>query len=81
MIARPHPAIVVTIRTAHSRAVALEPAIEMSEELTALCKRADLATDEARRLLDENDRWRRTVLRQFDTMFELGTEFRKTRRP
>jgi len=61
--------------------VAVEPAIEMSEELAALCKRADLATREARRLLNENDRWRQTVLRQFDHMFELGTEFRTNRRP
>ena len=71
-------AIVTARGGAHSRAVAVEPAIEMSEELAALCRRADLAASEARRLLDENDRWRQTILRRFDIMFELDAQFRTT---
>ncbi len=55
-----------------------EPTI--SEELKVLFKRADLASEQARRLLDENDRWRRHVLQQLDYIFELGAEFRRTGR-
>jgi hypothetical protein len=39
--------------------------------------RAERATATARRLLDENDRWRRHVQRQLDFMFELSAEFRR----
>ena len=56
------------------------PAIELSDELLALFSRAEHASADARRLLDENDRWRRSVLQQLDYMFELGAEFRKPRR-
>ena len=53
--------------------------MQISEELAALIKRAEVATATALRLLDENDRWRRSVERQLDYMFELGAEFRKPR--
>ncbi|WP_136623747.1 hypothetical protein [Bradyrhizobium centrolobii] len=55
----------------------------ISEELAVLIKRAEGATATARRLLDENDRWRRSVERQLDYMYELGAEFRRpsVRRP
>lgn len=53
---------------------------ELSEELSALFSRAEHATANARRLLDENDRWRQSVLQQLDYMFELGADFRKMRR-
>ena len=56
------------------------PAIQLSDEGLALFSRAEHATANARRLLDENDRWRRSVLAQLDYMFELGDEFRKPRR-
>jgi hypothetical protein len=46
----------------------------------ALFRRAEHASANARRLLDENDRWRQSVLQQLDYMFELGTEFRRARR-
>ncbi|HZR72824.1 hypothetical protein [Bradyrhizobium sp.] len=58
-----------------------KPAIDLSDELQALFVRADLASAQACRLLDENDRWRRSVLQQLDYMFELGADFRKARRP
>jgi hypothetical protein len=45
-----------------------------------LFNRAEHASALARRLLDENDRWRRRVLEQLDYMFELGAEFRRPRR-
>jgi len=64
-------------RKAHSRPVPLEPANKIFEELAALFKRADAAIEVARRLLDENDCWRRSVLTQLDYMFELGAEFRR----
>ena len=57
-----------------------KPAAALSEELLALFSRAELASADARRLLDENDRWRRSVLQQLDYMFELGAEFRRARR-
>lgn len=57
-----------------------KPASELSDELLALFVRADLASDEARRLLGENDRWRQSVLQQLDYMFELGADFRTARR-
>lgn len=57
-----------------------EPAVELSDELFALFSRAELATEQARQLLDENDRWRQRVLQQLDYMFELGAEFRRARR-
>lgn len=51
--------------------------MQMSEELAALIKRAEGASATARRLLDENDRWRRSVERELDYMFELSAEFRR----
>jgi hypothetical protein len=56
------------------------PAAELPEELLILFARAELASAQARRLLDENDRWRQSVLQQLDYMFEQGAEFRKPRR-
>ncbi|WP_144441411.1 hypothetical protein [Bradyrhizobium sp. CCGE-LA001] len=53
----------------------------MSEELAALIRRAEEATETARRLLDENDRWRRRVEAQLTHMFELGAEVRRPVRP
>jgi hypothetical protein len=58
-----------------------EPAIEYSQESLTLFNRAELASAQARRLLDENDRWRRSVMQQLDYMFELGAEFRRIRNP
>ncbi|MGY3035411.1 hypothetical protein ACVIIV_004581 [Bradyrhizobium sp. USDA 4354] len=52
-----------------------------SEELAALIRHAERATAEARRLLAENERWRRYAERQLDTMFELSAEFRAAVRP
>ena len=60
--------------------MAREPAVELSDELLALFSRAEAASAQARQLLDENDRWRRSVLQQLDYMFELGAEFRRARR-
>ena len=57
-----------------------EPAVALSDELLALFSRAELASARARQLLDENDRWRQSVLQQLDYMFELGAEFRRARR-
>jgi len=57
-----------------------EPAVELSDELLALFSRAELASAQARLLLDENDRWRQSVLQQLDCLFELGAEFRRARR-
>ncbi|WP_145927918.1 hypothetical protein [Bradyrhizobium neotropicale] len=51
--------------------------MQISEELAALIRRAEGATATARRLLDENYRWRCSVERQLDYMFELGAEFRR----
>ncbi|MGV7216297.1 hypothetical protein [Bradyrhizobium sp. UFLA05-112] len=51
--------------------------MQFSEELAALIKRAEGATAAAHRLFDENDRWRQSVVRQFDYMFEIGAEFRR----
>ena len=51
--------------------------MQMSEEFAALIRRAEGATATARRLLDENDRWRRSVEQQLHHMFELGAEFRR----
>jgi hypothetical protein len=59
---------------------ALRSAIELSDEALALFNRAEHASADARRLLDENDRWRRSVLAQLDYMIELGTEFPRPRR-
>ncbi|MCC8935036.1 hypothetical protein H8A99_00595 [Bradyrhizobium sp. Arg68] len=56
--------------------MAADAPIEPSEELAILIRRAERATADAHRLIDENDRWRRRVLQQFDHMFELGAEFR-----
>ena len=58
-----------------------EPAIEYSQDLLTLFDRAERASAQARRLLDENDRWRRSVMQQLDYMFELGAEFRRIRNP
>jgi hypothetical protein len=60
--------------------MATTPTAELPEELLTLFNRAELASAQARRLLDENDRWRQSVLRQLDYMFEQGAEFRKARR-
>lgn len=58
-----------------------KPAIELSDEAAALFSRAELARIHARRLLDENNRWRKSVLeQQLDYMFESGAEFRPPRR-
>ena len=57
-----------------------KPTIELSDELLALFSRAEHASAQARLLLDENERWRRSVLQQLDYMFELGAEFRRVRR-
>lgn len=57
-----------------------EPAVELSDELLALFSRAELAVAQARRLLDENDRWRQRVVQQLDYMFELGAEFGRAQR-
>jgi hypothetical protein len=57
-----------------------KPAAELSDELLALFSRADHASADARRLLDENDRWRQSVMQQLDYLFELGAEFRRVRR-
>jgi hypothetical protein len=56
-----------------------EPAAEFSEDLLTLFNRAEIASAQARRLLEENDRWRRSVLQQLDYMFELGADFRRKR--
>jgi hypothetical protein len=56
-----------------------EPTI--SEELQALFNRAELASAHARRLLDENERWRRSVVQQLDYMLELGAELKRTTGP
>ena len=69
----------IPLPKAHSAGVAQDPAMEISEELEALFKRADLAARNARQLLAENDRWRQRVLQQFDHMFELGAEFGRSR--
>ena len=55
----------------------------VSEELAALCKRADLATTEARRLLNDNRRWQLSILQQLDAIFDadLVSERRVGRRP
>ncbi len=52
--------------------------MQILEELAVLIERADRATATARRLLDENDRWRRSVEWQLDYFFELGAEFRRS---
>ena len=57
-----------------------KPAIALSDDLLALFSRAELASAQARTLLDENDRWRRSVLAQLDYMLELSAEFRKPQR-
>lgn len=51
--------------------------MEISEELAALFSRADRAEQAAKRLIRENDLWRQSVARQFEVMYELGSEFRK----
>ncbi|UQR59993.1 MULTISPECIES: hypothetical protein [Bradyrhizobium] len=51
--------------------------MQISEELATLIGRAERATATTRRLLAENDRWRRRVERQLDYMFELSAEFRR----
>jgi hypothetical protein len=56
-------------------------AIELSDELLALCHRAAHASADARRLLDENERWRQSVLEQLEYVFELSADFRRARRP
>src|SRR5262245_6458509 len=51
-----------------------------SEELNALSRRAQAATERARALIDENERWQQHALRQLEYLFELGAEFRRPRR-
>ena len=60
--------------------VAANLTINASAELAALIERAERATADAHRLIDENIRWQQCVLQQFDHMFELGAEFRAIRR-
>lgn len=69
--------VVSPCREVHTRPVTLEPAMQISEELAALISRAEVATATARRLLDENDRWRRSAEWQLDYLFELSAEFRR----
>lgn len=57
-----------------------KPAIALSDDLLALFSRAEVASAQARSLLKENDRWRKSVLAQLDYMLELGTECTKPRR-
>jgi hypothetical protein len=57
--------------------MAVKPATDISDELAALISRAELASENARRLLCENDLWRRSVQQQLDYMFEIGAEFRR----
>ena len=57
-----------------------KPAAELPDDLLALFSRAEVASAQARSLLDENDRWRQSVLQQLDYVFELGAEFRRARR-
>lgn len=57
-----------------------EPELGLPEDLKAMFSRAERADAQARLLLDENDRWRRSVLQQLDYLFELGAEFRAARR-
>ena len=56
-----------------------KPAIEISDDLLVLFSRAERASAHTRILLDENDRWRRSVLAQLDYLLEQGTEFTKPR--
>jgi hypothetical protein len=56
------------------------PAIALSDDLLALFSRAELASEQARLLLDENDRWRRSVQAQLDYMLEPSAEFGKPQR-
>ena len=58
-----------------------QPGTAFSEELLELFDRAETARRQAERPLEENDRWRRCVTAQLDYMFELGSEFRRARRP
>ena len=74
---QPSQGVVRSDWKAHNRTVVQEPAMPISDELAALLRRADKATAAAHRLLDENERWRRSVERQLDYMFELGAEFRR----
>ncbi|MHC2334585.1 hypothetical protein [Bradyrhizobium sp. USDA 4454] len=64
----------------HTAGVAALPTIHVSEELAALIERAERAMADAQRLMDENDRWRQSVLQQFDHMYEVGAVFRAMRR-
>ena len=73
----PAGSIVRVRRTGHIWNVAPEPAIQVSEELAVLIRRAEGATAAARQLIDENDRWRQSVMRQLNYMFEISAEFRK----
>jgi hypothetical protein len=52
------------------------PQFEFSDELVALFGRAERAEAQARRLCDENDRWRHSVRQQLNYMLELGGEFK-----
>jgi hypothetical protein len=74
------PVVVKAVPKVHILPMVAEPAVELSDELTALIRRAEIATAQARILITENDRWRETVQQQFDYMFELGAEFRRCRR-
>ena len=56
-----------------------KPAIEISDDLLVLFSRAERASAHTRILLDENDRWRRSVLAQLDYLLEQGAEFTKPR--
>ena len=52
----------------------------MSEELTALVRRAERAAALAQDLLRENELWRERALQQLEYMYEVGAEFRKAGR-
>lgn len=58
--------------------MAAEPTIEVSEDLAALLKRADLAAQDARRLVSENEMLRQTIQLQLDCMLEIGAEFSRS---
>ncbi|WP_245323581.1 hypothetical protein [Bradyrhizobium shewense] len=62
----------------HTSYRAQEPAMQISEELAALIRRAEDATATACRLVDENERWRRTAKQQLEFLFKLSAEFRRS---
>lgn len=73
--------VVKPVLKVHTWPMPQEPAGELSDELKALNRRAELAISRARLLIAENDTWRGRVERQLDYMFELGADLRRARRP